>query len=94
VPIGIFSNTTCSVGGLHYAILNAGVEGARAPTHTYPTAAFDRLMAVNLRGTWLCLKHLAPLLLDTGPDGAVVVTSSTAGGRGRAGARGPDAIMG
>ena len=68
-------------GALHCAIINAGVEGARAATHEYPTDAFDALMAVNLRGSWLCLKHLTPLLLAAGRQGAVVITSSTAGER-------------
>ncbi|GBF95547.1 hypothetical protein Rsub_08528 [Raphidocelis subcapitata] len=69
-------------GALHFAAINAGVEGARAATHDYPTAAFDSVVAVNLRGSWLCLKHLLPLLLaarEAGRDPAVVVTSSTAG---------------
>jgi NAD(P)-dependent dehydrogenase (short-subunit alcohol dehydrogenase family) len=64
------------------AVINAGIEGARAVTHHYPTAAFDAVVAVNLRGSWLCLKHLMPLLLaarEGGGDPAVVVTSSTAG---------------
>lgn len=60
-------------------MINAGVEGARALTHEYPTDAFDGLMAVNLRGSWLCLKHLLPLMLAAGRDAAAVITSSTAG---------------
>jgi NAD(P)-dependent dehydrogenase (short-subunit alcohol dehydrogenase family) len=39
-------------------------------------------MAVNLRGSWLCLKHLLPLLVETGKEGAVVITSSIAGAAG------------
>ena len=49
-------------------MLNAGVEGGRAPTASYPTAEVDRVMAVNVRGTWLGLKHLLPLLLAARGD--------------------------
>jgi NAD(P)-dependent dehydrogenase (short-subunit alcohol dehydrogenase family) len=69
-------------GALHYAAVTAGVEGSRAVTQDYPTSDFDALMAVNLRGSWLCLKHLLPLLVETGKEGAVVITSSTAGAAG------------
>ncbi|KAI8472901.1 MAG: hypothetical protein J3K34DRAFT_412865 [Monoraphidium minutum] len=63
-----------------YALINAGVEGTRAATDAYPTDEFDRVMAVNVRGSWLTLKHLLPLL-EASPRsrGAAVVTSSTAG---------------
>lgn len=59
---------------------NAGIEGDRAPTHEYSTDMFDRVMAVNVRGVWLCMKHQIPLMLATANnEGAIVITSSTAG---------------
>ena len=76
------NDTLCfRFGRLDYAHLNAGIEGSRAPTHEYSTDMFDRLMAVNLRGTWLCCKYLIPLMLNSipGTEGAIVITSSTAG---------------
>eukprot|EP00877_Chromochloris_zofingiensis_P004468 jgi/Chrzof1/14021/Cz08g21120.t1 len=66
-------------GRLDYAHNNAGIEGDRAKTHEYSTDMFDRVMAVNARGVWLCMKYEIPLMLDTGNDGAIVNTSSTAG---------------
>lgn len=40
----------------------AGIEGAQAPLMSYPTEAWDRVMSVNLRGMFLGLKAMFPLL--------------------------------
>jgi NAD(P)-dependent dehydrogenase (short-subunit alcohol dehydrogenase family) len=65
-------------GRLDCAHNNAGVAGALAPTADYPREAWDRILAVNLTGTWLCMKHEIPRMLDHGA-GAIVNTSSTFG---------------
>ena len=53
----------------------------------YPLEDFDRVIAVNVRGTFLGLKHVLPLLIEQG-SGAVVNISSVAGVQGcRASAR-------
>jgi NAD(P)-dependent dehydrogenase (short-subunit alcohol dehydrogenase family) len=44
-------------GRLDCAFNNAGVEGANATTREYDVAEFDRVIATNLRGTWLCMKY-------------------------------------
>lgn len=42
-------------GGIHYAVNNVGItSNPRAKTHMLETSSFDPLVAVNLRGTWLC----------------------------------------
>ena len=61
---------------------NAGVEGPVAPVTDYPDAAFDHVIAVNVRGVFLGLKHVLPRM-ERG--GAVVNTASTAGLIGAAG---------
>lgn len=67
-------------GRLDYALNNAGIAGERAVLHEYPTDTFDDVMAVNVRGVWLCMKHQLPLMLKHPElDAAIVVTSSTAG---------------
>jgi NAD(P)-dependent dehydrogenase (short-subunit alcohol dehydrogenase family) len=54
------------------ALVNcASVEGLLSDFGSYPLADFDRMMAVNVRGSFLGLKHLLPRLLDQG-SGAVV----------------------
>ncbi len=70
-------------GGLDVAILNAGIEGEVAPTVDYDVDAFDRLMAINVRGVFLGLKYAMPEMKARG-GGSIVITSSIAGLRGRA----------
>jgi NAD(P)-dependent dehydrogenase (short-subunit alcohol dehydrogenase family) len=65
-------------GRLDYACNNAGIEGAQASTHECTEANWDRVTGVNLRGTWLCMKHEIPHMLKAG-GGAIVNVSSIAG---------------
>ncbi|HYZ23179.1 MAG TPA: glucose 1-dehydrogenase [Rhodopila sp.] len=57
---------------------NAGIEGSVAPTYQYDEEMFDRVMAVNVRGVFLGLRHVLPVMLKQG-RGAVVNTASVAG---------------
>nr|WP_294516845.1 glucose 1-dehydrogenase [uncultured Rhodopila sp.] len=57
---------------------NAGIEGSVAPTHQYDEEMFDRVMAVNVKGVFLGLRHVLPVMIEQG-RGAVVNTSSVAG---------------
>jgi NAD(P)-dependent dehydrogenase (short-subunit alcohol dehydrogenase family) len=64
-------------GRLDCAHNNAGIEGAAATTVDYAEDAWERVIAINLKGVWLCLKYEIPQLLKQG--GAIVNTASTAG---------------
>lgn len=57
---------------------NAGIEGAIAPIEDYPDEDFDRVMAVNVRGVFLGVKHAAPLMRENG-GGSIVNNSSIVG---------------
>jgi NAD(P)-dependent dehydrogenase (short-subunit alcohol dehydrogenase family) len=57
---------------------NAGIEGSIAPTHQYDEDMFDRVMAVNVKGVFLGLRHVLPVMIKQG-RGAVVNTASVAG---------------
>ena len=57
---------------------NAGIEGAVAPIDAYPDDAFERVLAVNVTGVFLGIKHVIPALRRRG-GGAVVNTASVAG---------------
>jgi NAD(P)-dependent dehydrogenase (short-subunit alcohol dehydrogenase family) len=70
-------------GGVDRFFNNAGVLGAVAPLVDYPDDVFDRVMAVNVRGVWLGLKHVGPAIAERG-GGAIVNTASIAGLRGTA----------
>ncbi len=58
----------------------AGVGGGHASTHEYPVETWDRIVGVNLRGTWLAMRAEVPALL--GGRGAIVNVASTLGLRG------------
>lgn len=57
---------------------NAGIEGKVAPTAEYDEAMFDQVIAVNLKGVFLGLRHVLPVMLRQ-QHGAVVNTASVAG---------------
>ncbi len=71
-------------GGVDVFLANAGIEGQWRPIPEYPVDVFDRVMAVNVRGVWLGLKYVIPVMQQRG-GGSIVITSSTAGIRGSAG---------
>jgi NAD(P)-dependent dehydrogenase (short-subunit alcohol dehydrogenase family) len=67
-------------GRLDFAHNNAGI-GAHHLLHETPDEDFDRVIAVNLRGTFLGMKHQLREMLGNDPPvrGAIVNTSSNAG---------------
>lgn len=64
-------------GGLDAAFNNAGIEGRMAPTVDCTEENFDRTIAVNLKGIFLCMKHEIPEMLKRG-GGAIVNNASVA----------------
>ncbi|HKA55091.1 MAG TPA: SDR family NAD(P)-dependent oxidoreductase, partial [Candidatus Binatia bacterium] len=44
-------------GRLDCAFNNAGIAGAAARTAEYTQAQWDRVIAINLTGVWLCMKY-------------------------------------
>jgi NAD(P)-dependent dehydrogenase (short-subunit alcohol dehydrogenase family) len=71
--------TVDAFGGLDVAFNNAGIEPRKpTPTAELEEDEWDRIMNVNLRGVFLCMKYEIPLLLARG-GGAIVNTSSGAG---------------
>lgn len=67
-----------SYGSLDYAVNNAGI-GVHRPLHETSDEDFDRTVAVNLRGTFLGLKHQIRQMLAQPGGGAIVNMSSNAG---------------
>lgn len=65
-------------GGLHAAFNNAGLETGQALLHEYPLAQWERGVAVNMTGVFLCVKHELAYMLEHG-GGSIVNTSSVSG---------------
>jgi NAD(P)-dependent dehydrogenase (short-subunit alcohol dehydrogenase family) len=57
---------------------NAGIEGKVAPTHEYDEAVFDAVMSVNVKGVFLGLRYVLPVMIAQ-QRGSVVNTASVAG---------------
>ena len=75
--------TLKSYGRLDCAFNNAGINGAQAGVRGKLTAewteeAFDRLIQVNLKGTWLCMRAELEQMVEQGA-GSIVNTASLAG---------------
>lgn len=68
-------------GRLDCAFNNAGVENKAAPVHEIALDEWDRILGINLRGTFVCMKHEIAQMLRQG-GGVIVNTSSGAGVRG------------
>jgi NAD(P)-dependent dehydrogenase (short-subunit alcohol dehydrogenase family) len=65
-------------GGLDVLVNNAGMGGAQLRLHEVEPEDFDRVVDVNLRGTFLCTKYAIPHFLAAG-DGRIVNIASTYG---------------
>ena len=79
-PIGnqaFVAETLERFGAVDIALLNAGIEGMIKPINEYTPEMFDKVMHVNVRGVFLGLQAIMPIMRDSG--GSVVISSSTAG---------------
>jgi len=73
--------TIAEFGRIDVVVANAAVFDAPAPLWEIPKENWDALLATDLTGTWLTLKHTAPHLVEQG-SGSVILISSGAGLRG------------
>ena len=74
----LVAETMRRFGRLDCAFNNAGVPGEQARTADYSAEIWAQVLAVNLTGVWLCMKHEIPRMLAQG-GGAIVNTASVAG---------------
>jgi len=69
--------TVARWGRLDCALNNAGTTGVSAPTADHTLEDWNRAIALNLTGVFLCLKYEIPVMLEHG--GAIVNMASGAG---------------
>jgi len=65
-------------GGIDVFLNNAGIEGPVHPLPAYEVDDFDKIIAVNVRGVFLGMKHVLPVMAEKGA-GSIVISSSIAG---------------
>ena len=72
------------LGRIDILVNNAGARAAgdRVPVVDLPEEEWDRVLAVNLKGTFLCSQAAARHMLARGGGGRIISISSTAGKRG------------
>ncbi len=76
--VALVDSAVSTYGRLDCAFNNAGIEGIIAPTADYTEESWDRVIDVNLKGVWLCMKYEIPQMLKQG-SGAIVNTASFLG---------------
>ena len=74
----LIDHTVQAFGRLDFAHNNAGIGVGSGPLHEASRESFDRVLAVNVVGVWLCLKYEARVMLRQA-SGAIVNTASLAG---------------
>jgi NAD(P)-dependent dehydrogenase (short-subunit alcohol dehydrogenase family) len=72
------NQTVATYGRLDCAFNNAGIEGAIGDTVECTEENFDRVVAIDLKAVWLCMKFEIPQMLKQG-GGTIVNTASIAG---------------
>jgi NAD(P)-dependent dehydrogenase (short-subunit alcohol dehydrogenase family) len=76
---GLIERTVAKYGQLDCAANIAAIEGTPRRIDEVPDEEFDRVIQINLRGVWLCMKYEIVQMLKQGSGGAIVNLASAAG---------------
>jgi NAD(P)-dependent dehydrogenase (short-subunit alcohol dehydrogenase family) len=74
----LVEKTIKAYGRLDYAVNNAGFDEAETSLIEETSSDFDKIMNINVKGVWLCMKYEIPQMMQRGA-GAIVNMSSGAG---------------
>jgi glucose 1-dehydrogenase len=73
--VRMFEDAVDQLGGIDVLINNAGIQISK-PTHELSAADFDRVLGVNLRGSFLCAREAIKRFLSAGTPGSIINISS------------------
>ena len=73
--VRMFEDAVEQLGGLDVLVNNAGIQISR-PSHELSAEDFDKVLAVNLRGAFLCAREAIRRFLDAEKPGAIINISS------------------
>lgn len=74
----LVKQTIAVYGQLDYAVNNAGTEGLQKPLQNLTENEWQKVIDINLKGVWLCMKYQIPQMIKQ-KKGAIVNVSSIAG---------------
>jgi glucose 1-dehydrogenase len=73
--VRMLQETVEGLGGIDVLVNNAGIQISR-PSHELSQADFEKVLAVNLRGSFLCAREAIKRFLETGAPGSIINVSS------------------
>ena len=73
----VVAHAVSRYGALHYAVNNAGIGGAQAPTGNTDLADWDRVIGINLNGVLYGMRYQIPAMLSAGADGCAIVNMAS-----------------
>jgi glucose 1-dehydrogenase len=73
--VAMFEDTVDKLGGIDILVNNAGIQISR-PSHELSAADFDKVLGVNLRGSFLCAREAIKRYLAAGTPGVIINVSS------------------
>ena len=73
--VAMLESAVDGLGGIDVLVNNAGIQ-ISSPSHELSTSDFDKVLAVNLRGAFLCPREAVKRFLATGTHGVIINVSS------------------
>jgi 3-oxoacyl-[acyl-carrier protein] reductase len=74
--VAAFAGIEQRFGDIHGLFANAGIGVLEGPVHLLPSPGWDRVIATNLRGTYVCLRETLTRMMARNHGGSIVCTSS------------------